>query len=447
MLAVLEARGLVSFDAVEDFMYAWPFSDVLRVQEEIQAALEKESTETPESQQLDPFNFVASASMRGDGGCINWECRLKKNGLLARYTALYADATVVPLPIGMLYSKDDEFGLRQQLAGSILCVQQLRPLIDAGLIQFAQQEYVYCEKHLHQALPAYQQIAEVARELFKESADRFTVYVEPPQDGGEVPVFRVMGPTDFLEHGRIYHEPGGPPKWLRGWRELKKERKLSKTSIRKSPVVSRIFDDIARDVAIQQVLGMKYNARYLTNLPGEAMVLSRFSQEDAFFEECRNTLCAELTHSVPLLGDVPIRTVLKVRSEDPDAFKQYRAAITKIVDEYIRQRKTVGRKEAKEIYSDLLRPELLKLSSEARVIRRAAIKKAVAKTLIAGGVIGLGVFGGLLPAALSELAKAVGGIGLVRELGETLSAIERNPAQIRNSNMYFLLRLSQETEH
>jgi hypothetical protein len=105
VLAVLETRGLVSSDAVEDFAYAWPYSDVLRVQEEIQAALQKESAETPQAQQLDPFNFVASASMRGDGGCVNWDCRLRKNGILARYTALYADATVVPLPIGMLFAR------------------------------------------------------------------------------------------------------------------------------------------------------------------------------------------------------------------------------------------------------------------------------------------------------------------------------------------------------
>lgn len=215
----------------------------------------------------------------------------------------------------------------------------------------------------------------------------------------------------------------------------------------KSGLIAEIFDGIGRDVAIQQVLGLKYDAKYLTNLPGEAMVLSRFNSEDVFFEQCRTTLCAELTHSVPLLSEVPIQTVLKVRSEEADAFRQYRAAISKIVGEYIRQRKTVGRREAKDIYSDVLRPELMKLNSEAKAVRRTAIKKAVAKTLIAGGVVGLGVFGGLLPTALSDLAKAVGGVGLVRELGEALSAIEKNPAQIRNNNMYFLLRLAQETEH
>jgi hypothetical protein len=139
--------------------------------------------------------------------------------------------------------------------------------------------------------------------------------------------------------------------------------------------------------------------------------------------------------------------VIRVRADEHDAFLQYRAALNSIVDDYIKQRKVVGRKEAKEIYSDILLPEILKLNSEAKAVRRSAIKKAAAKTLIAAGVIGVGVFGGFLPAQLAEVIKTVGGVGLVRELGEAFASIERNPAQIRNNNFYFLLRLSQEAGH
>ena len=217
--------------------------------------------------------------------------------------------------------------------------------------------------------------------------------------------------------------------------------------MRKSHLVAEIFNELAKDVAIEQVLGLKYDAKYLTNLPGEALVLSRFSSQDEYFAHCRNVLCAELTHVVPLLDDLPIRTILRVRADEHDAFIQYRAALNKIVSDYIKQRKVVGRKEAKEIYSDILLPEVLKLSTEARAVRRSTIKRATMKTLIAAGVIGVGVFGGFLPAQLADVIKAVGGVGLARELGEAFSSIEKNPTQIRNNNFYFLLRLSQEAGH
>ncbi len=100
------------------------------------------------------------------------------------------------------------------------------------------------------------------------------------------------------------------------------------------------------------------------------MILSRFSNEDEYFSNCRDKLCSQLTHETPLLADVPLRTVLKVRSEEPEAFIQYRAAIEKIASDYIKTRTNIGKKEAREIYAEFLRPEILKLNSEAKAIRR-----------------------------------------------------------------------------
>lgn len=354
----------------------------------------------------------------------------------------------MPLPLGILRRAEGEYSVRRFLSGTILCVQQLRPLVEAGIVDFARQEFPYCKEHLHQALPEHANIAKAAHKLYLENESRFAVYGQPPEDvEDQWPGFRIEGPSEFLEHGSIWKVAYEIPDWLRGWRRLSQEKKLSKAALRKSHMVADIFDELARDLAIEQVLGLRYDAKYLTNLPGEALMLSRFSLQDDYFAHCRNVLCAELTHAVPLLEDLPIRTILRVRADEHDAFIQYRAALNKIVGDYIKQRKVVGRKEAKEIYSDILLPEVLKLNSEARAVRRSAIKKSVAKTLIAAGVIGVGVFGGFLPTQLADVIKAVGGVGLVRELGEAFSSIEKNPTQIRNNNFYFLLRLSQEAGH
>jgi hypothetical protein len=449
VLQILENRGLVSSDSVERFFNDWTFKEVKAVQEELDAALDQD----PESVQAvsavnDPFNFVASASIRGDLGCDSWECRLEKVRLLARYAALYTDRTVVPLPLGILRRLEGEYAVRRYLSGTILCVQQLRPLVEARIVDFARQEFPYCTEHLHQALPAHASISKTAHKLYLENEDRFAIHAQPPEDyEDQWPAFKIEGPSEFLEHGRIFRVASEIPDWLRGWHRLSDERKLSKATLRKSRMISDIFDDLARDLAIEQVLGLKYDAKYLTNLPGEALMLSRFSSQDDYFAHCRNVLCAQLTHAIPLLEDLPVRTILKVRGSERDAFLQYRAALNSIVDDYIKQRKVVGKKEAKEIYSDILLPEVLKLNSEAKAVRRSAIKRAAAKSLIAAGVVGLGVFGGFLPTQLAEVIKTVGGIGLARELGEAFASVEKNPTQIRNSNFYFLLRLSQEAGH
>ncbi len=93
----------------------------------------------------------------------------------------------------------------------------------------------------------------------------------PREDGEDQgPSFRIEGPTEFLEHGGIFKVAWEIPDWLPGWRRLTQEKKLSKAALRKSEIVSDIFDELAKDLAIEQVLGLKYDAKYLTNLPGEA---------------------------------------------------------------------------------------------------------------------------------------------------------------------------------
>ncbi|MGA7402596.1 MAG: hypothetical protein WCC99_03915 [Candidatus Sulfotelmatobacter sp.] len=112
VLQILENRGLVSFDSVERLFNDWSFSDVQAVQEELDSALDQDTEAGRGASGVTDFNFVASASMRGDFGCAAWECRLKKVALLARYAALYTDRTVVPLPMGMFRRAEGEYSVR-----------------------------------------------------------------------------------------------------------------------------------------------------------------------------------------------------------------------------------------------------------------------------------------------------------------------------------------------
>jgi hypothetical protein len=55
--------------------------------------------------------------------------------------------------------------------------------------------------------------------------------------------------------------------------------------------------------------------------------------------------------------------------------------------------------------------------------------------------VGLGAYGGLLPSDLGGLLKMAGGVGLLSQIGEAVGLIEKSPAEIRNQNLYFLLKL------
>ncbi len=51
------------------------------------------------AESVTPFNSLASASIRGDAGCSQPECRALKLGVLARYAATYADHVYLPVPL------------------------------------------------------------------------------------------------------------------------------------------------------------------------------------------------------------------------------------------------------------------------------------------------------------------------------------------------------------
>jgi hypothetical protein len=141
---------------------------------------------------------------------------------------------------------------------------------------------------------------------------------------------------------------------------------------------------------------------------------------------------------------VPVRTILKLRASEAEAFQSYRSTLTGIVRNHVGTGKSVGEAEAKEIYLDVLKPTLDALQVQATNIRKNQFKKGILKAAASSVLIGLGIYGGVLPSQLADLVKAIGGFSVAKDLAETFGAIEKNPTEVRNHNLYFLLRLKQE---
>lgn len=199
---------------------------------------------------------------------------------------------------------------------------------------------------------------------------------------------------------------------------------------------------MANDALLQTYFGRAFNARYVTDLPGEAQFFKLLNSSDALAMRTA-TLCAHLTHSIPLLQDVPLETVLKVRREEPEAFANYRAALTSIVKDHVAHGGRVGKSQAQEIYEDILRPKLLALQTQAKNFRRASLKKGLLKAAASSALVGIGIYTGILPSDISKLVTTIGGFNVARDLAEGFGAVGANPEEVRNHNLYFLLRLGQ----
>jgi len=315
-------------------------------------------------------------------------------------------------------------------------------LIESGLVLAVPEELHFCKTHLKEAVPDFRRILDTADRLASLRSGKFRVYFSTPKMGStSLSRLDFVGPEEYLAHGSGGAVLDSIPKWAPK-RMVGRRTRIGLSSVREHKLLGSIFRDMANDALLQSYFGTAFNARYVTDLPGEAEFFQMLNADDTLALQTA-ALCARLTHSVPLLDEVPLETLMKVRRNDPLAFDNYRSALTGIVKTYVREGRTVGNKEAVEIYQDILKPRLVALETQAKNLRRTALKKGLLKAAASSVLVGLGIYTGVLPSDVSKLVTAVGGFNVAKDLAEAFGALEANPGEVRNHNLYFLLRLKQ----
>jgi len=358
---------------------------------------------------------------------------MRRSGLLARYAALYSDTLVIPwrlqLPDRMVATED----FRSELVGTILSILEMRSVIEAGIIKLVHPQFHFCNDCASIAINKIDRVQEATK--ITRSTHESSFWVEVNKSRAIRPhTFSVNGPEDYVEHGGIVVDFHKPPSWvppgLRG--------RIPRRLLRKSGLVNYIFDEIARELVFHQLCTANYNAKLLTSLAGEAEILSRLNSEERQASSVA-ALCARLTHEIPLMSDVPIGTVLKIRTKEPTAFLQYRLALSGIIKEYIEDRKTLTKNEGKQIYEDRLLPDLIRLRRDVEIHRQRVRRKSTAVAAVTMLVVTLGLTAGLHASEFAAMGSGTLMGGLAAMLGDATS----EPNVVKNHQMYFLLKLAE----
>jgi hypothetical protein len=439
VLSILDANGLTSFEGAQKFAFDKDLKEVRSFIDGMrQAMLTEERLRAKGKAGIDYANYLPGCSLRGDGGCLHWNCRLPKVRTMARYIALYSDTAVVPIRLGLFNRSVD----RLRLCSVILGIIEIRPLLEAGLATLVPEEILLCKEHWDEAIPEHENIKRAAEQLADEKAPRFSATYYPPDGRGRKPSIQIRGPEEYIEHGSIRRVFERTPAWVAKLGATK-PLDLTPRVMREHKLIRGLFLRMANDVFLQNYFGSAFDARYVTDSPGEREFFDVLYGREELTRRAA-TLCAHLAHAVPILSDVPVRTILKLRASEAEAFQSYRSTLTGIVRNHVGTGKSVGEAEAKEIYLDVLKPTLDALQVQATNIRKNQFKKGILKAAASSVLIGLGIYGGVLPSQLADLVKAIGGFSVAKDLAETFGAIEKNPTEVRNHNLYFLLRLKQE---
>lgn len=390
---------------------------------------------------LDPFRFLASSSVTGRSGCNATDCRLAKAEVFARYAALYCDEVFVPINISRGHGAKHA---RESLRIAAIILSTSLPLIEAGIVRPVIPSL--CRQCFDNA-PDLVAIRSMADSLAEQHARDFRIYIVGKHKGKAA--VRLEGPSDIIEHGRTFvlfdRVPDWYPEELPEGEDLERGLALDHLQFPSSQsVFKRIYRTIAMDV-IAQILFDKHSnggLGYLTGMPGEIEFLSSVKQERE--TALRTAAVAErLTHEVPVFSDAPIESIVELRRQQRDAFVLYRSALKEIIRNHLAAGGGISEDDAKQIYGDILAPRLAKLAIEAEATRRLLRRRALVKAAASTAILTVGLIGGVFPAQISELLKAVGGFSIARDIVESVVGVTETAVDVRRSDLYFLLRLGE----
>ena len=108
-------------------------------------------------------------------------------------------------------------------------------------------------------------------------------------------------------------------------------------------VAKTIFRQIATETTFYLAYGRVRNARYLTDRRGEAFLLEMLTDDDEIAASS-HAMSAYMKHTLPLLGDLPIGALLRIRRQERDSFVRYRLAVQRILDDVMQRGRRIGRK-------------------------------------------------------------------------------------------------------
>ena len=111
------------------------------------------------------------------------------------------------------------------------------------------------------------------------------------------------------------------------------------------------------------------NARFLSDMPGETDFLEWIGDEATIAKS--KALRGIRARCSPVLADLPVATILRLRKQERDAFEAYRKAIEAISANIMSAEGRIFEKEAREMFRAAIEPELHRMQREMTSYRKS----------------------------------------------------------------------------
>jgi hypothetical protein len=333
--------------------------------------------------------------------------------------------------------------MRYLLGQNLFTLLLLRPLMTGGIVFPVVMRTRHCVHQAELVATASAIVHDFSQFTAKELNKEFRMMYQIPENSPSgQPTIYLDGPEEYIEHGGLVRLLDGVPGWLPKTARFDKDGQFEVHGPHKQHMVAQIFEEIADNVTFYLAYGTRRNARFLSDIPGETDFLDWVTDDEQM--TAKTLALRELEHCVPVLAELPIATILRVRKEERESFEAYREAVTRISAGILSATNRVAKKEAREMFRTAIEPELRKMNREMVAFRKRQGRRVLGGIVSAAAAVAIGAYSGLPPLLSVPLVGAASIVGtrLLSKAAE--SACEHGPETKQKSDLYFLLRLTNE---
>jgi hypothetical protein len=405
------------------------FSNALDLVDEISAATvgaENNKTSSP---------YVHSASLSLGGGrysCSSIECRRRKLNELARFAALYSDQVYIHNFVNS-YSptfghapRKDSPSFRNNIKDDLTLLLEMQPLLESRSINLFSPPSRYCPVCFAEevfGLDIGKKIKSIRQTLARQILNKVSVEISYEEEDHDSP-YRVheSGLEDIFGHSIYRHFEELPPAIRQNRSQVKqlhsgKTILATKEQLKKDHYTDWITGKLLRSCTYHLSVSSVLDTTPVTDHDIDVSILSYITNNRP--TERRNRITLEhLKVMVPFAGDVPLSKLMMLRQRESDSFIQFRSALGRSVEEVSRQKARFTMQDAKNLYADIIAPEISKLERKVSEAKRDLVMKPLTSAAGTIAVIAFGAYAGMIPAELSQLATL---LGLTKTVYDTVS--------------------------
>ena len=393
--------------------------------------------------------YCASISLSGGRDiCGHYDCRFTRLDSLSRFAALYGDSVYISNFFSNYHhlTAFDECDFKQALHDDLSLLFHIQPLILAGYITIVPFDGSICPNCIGRHFALGKSGGSRFKRAIKLLASDYARHTKLEAFfQHEMYHLDVSSSNPYLEHGVVFTTPEVPsflrrhPSLLR--RIVGGERvHLSESMYRESGINLRLANTVAQNIGFDVFTNKFTDAPLLTDRNVDVNFLRSLLPSPE--TDMRNTIAQNhLTTLVPFLGDISIRNLIALRKREAESFLRFRSSLKRCIDEFLKQSQPLSNKSAKQLYSDVIAPELARMDENVKAAKRDLVSSAFRTSIATVGAISFGIYTGLLPTELVKLAELIGVTNVGSDILQKVMALGDAEKTIRNNDLFYLWKV------